>query len=188
MICGIVISRLKSKSKFIIFSVLKCHTEVFPKFDQVEIQLHGPFDSSTNGLNYIVTLRDPFSNWLEAKVLESDEEDRLASNVADIVFSTLCRFGFTNCDVVAKSRQFFSNFLTHVSVLWSSLDVIGLMPDHIFNFVDERRRNLRNGSITEKILEFVQVEQWNLKLDAWLFQYRTSIQVQKSHRIWGLDF
>ena len=146
--------------------------------DQVQILLHGPFESANDGLNYIVTLRDTFSNWVQAKTLASDEEDRLAFSVANVVFSTLCQFGFTNCDFVGKSRPFFSTFLKHISSLWSSLDVIGLRPDDIFNFVDERSQNLGSSTIAEKILEFVQTEGWTSKLDAWLFQHRTSIQVK----------
>ena len=124
---------------------------------------------------FILTIRDTFTNWISAKILEhsGSDQNQLALNSAQFVFSTLCQFGFTNCIFVTQDQDFFLSFVKHIRTLWSSLDVIGLRPDEIFERVDPPASSLMGV----QLLEFVQLQDWTSKLDAWLFRHRTSIQV-----------
>jgi hypothetical protein len=121
-------------------------------------------------------VRDTFSNFVVAKIVDVDGDENFAKDVASVVFSTFCQFGFTSCVLVSKNQNFFHPFLQEIDLLWSSLDDIGLRPEPFFNFAEDL--SIPGNNLAHKIQEFSADDDWTSKFDAWLFKLRTSIQVK----------
>jgi len=145
-------------------------------FRQVEISLQGPFASDGAQLKMVVALRDTFSNFVVAKIVDfDDDKGNVAKSAADVIFSTLCQFGFTSCVYVAESRDSYDIFLTHIDALLASLDDIPLQATAIFKF--SKQPSFQGNCFSQQLREFAETVDWLSKLDAWLFKLRTSMQV-----------
>ena len=134
---------------------------------QVEIFNSGPFDSKC-----VVVLRDTFSNFVVARIIDDDG----VKNVASAVFSSLCEFGLTSCVLVEKNREQFHSFLSAISDLWSSLDGVALRPEPVFSRAEELSSPAK--VLDQKIRDLAEMPDWTDKFDGWLFKLRTSIQVE----------
>ena len=147
----------------------------FFNFYQVEITVHGPFDSAASESKYVIMIRDTYSNFVNAEIVDNDAKENVVKSAANYVFSTLCQFGFTSCVYVSQSRNLYEAFVTQIDALLASLDDVPLKARAMVKFAHQPSG--QGNRLAQQLQEFAEVENWPYKFDAWLFKMRTSMQV-----------
>ena len=81
-----------------------CATEKRDDFDKeidggvwrlTHVHVHGPFLED----KFVLTMRDPSSGWIVARMFDLSSHSDLLSALANFIFSNLCQYGFARCRV-----------------------------------------------------------------------------------------
>ena len=65
------------------------------------VHVHGPFLED----KYVLTIRDPSSRWIVARMFDLSSHSDLLSALANFVFSSLCQYGFARCRVYLRGES-----------------------------------------------------------------------------------
>ncbi|XP_054285183.1 uncharacterized protein LOC129001769 [Macrosteles quadrilineatus] len=134
---------------------------------KVEVQLHGPYATTTGHNEYIATLSDPDSGWCCARPCPACEHSEFLS---DFIFHEFCNFGFARCSLVGCSQELVlavnEDFVAKASQLGD------MFTSATIDSVDQQQSSC---SWVEPLMErLVQAHpcNWDQYLDLFLFQYR----------------
>ena len=70
----------------------------------MEARICGPYHVTESGSEFLLSLVDPVSGWIEALPVPAAD---CCARLADFIFHTFCTLGFAQCAVIGVSEQQF---------------------------------------------------------------------------------
>ena len=148
--------------------LMKPHHFLKP-WEEISVDIMGPYPMTRDRNAYILTIIDIFSNWVEIFPLRKSQCD--TKSIVDKLKSVFCRWGFPKIIVSDNGSQFTSH-------LWiNCLSSLGINPKHVTpyhpqaNPVERKNRDIKLflAKFTEKHNE------WDKLLNELCFALRTAV-------------
>jgi hypothetical protein len=127
-------------------------------------------------MKHIITLCDSYSKFVLAK-MASVNESQLILDLSSFVFSTFCQYGFTKC-ILLSCKDLYRPFVKRFSGLWTTLSldsITSASPSDFCTHEHELRPASQDLAILVESFVSTNYDTWDILLDSWLFQQRTSV-------------
>ena len=103
------------------------------------VHVHGPFLED----KYVLTISDPSSGWIVARMFDLSSHSDLFSALANFIFSSLCQYGFAKCRVYLRGESEYEAVkdvvAARIEALAASLALTTLSVDDILEHSAEER-------------------------------------------------
>ncbi|XP_030840557.1 uncharacterized protein LOC100889000 isoform X3 [Strongylocentrotus purpuratus] len=139
-------------------------------WDQIGVDLIGPLKETGRGHKYIVTLTDYFSKWAEAAPIPNKE----AKTIAQFLHQVMLRFGFVDRLITDQGREFNNELVTSLLKFSGTRHCVSSAYHPQTNGLVERFNQTLICALQKVTNE--ECNDWDEKIDAILFAYRTSPQ------------
>ncbi len=145
-------------------------------WQQIGIDLVGPLPQSPEGYEYMLTVIDYFSKWVELFALK----DKKATSVAQCLFQLMCCFGLAKIHISDQGREFCNELHQQMYLLTG-------VPHRITGYYHPQANGLcerMNGTTIAALKKTVEeeAEDWYRLLDTVAYSYRAT-----KHRATGLS-
>ena len=84
----------------------------------VGVDLIGPFQVTSRGNQFVMTMTCYFSKWVEAFPLP----DKSASSVAQAIYAAYCRHGAPNNIITDQGREFVNQVCIYMDIIYSCMN------------------------------------------------------------------
>ena len=142
------------------------------------VHVHGPYLED----KYVLTIRDPWSRWIVARMFDLSSQSDLLSALANFIFSSLCQYGFARCRVFLRGEHEYEAVkdmvAARIEVLANSMAAEKMMfsIDNILEHSGLEDDCCEGLSETLSQLVSECSSDWDSLLDSWLFSQRTNVQ------------
>ena len=142
------------------------------------VHVHGPFLED----KYVLTIRDPSSRWIVARMFDLSSHSDLLSALANFIFSSLCQYGFARCRVCLRGESEYEAVKDIVAARIEALASSLAPAEKLALSVDDILEHSAEDGCCERLSETLSrlvgdcSSDWDSMLDSWLFSQRTNVQ------------
>ena len=142
------------------------------------VHVHGPFLED----KYVLTIRDPSSRWIVARMFDLSSHSDLLSALANFIFSSLCQYGFARCRVFLRGEHEYEAVKDVVAARIEALASSLAPAEKLALSVDDILEHSAEETCCERLSETLShlvgdcSSDWDSMLDSWLFSQRTNVQ------------